>query len=446
MQIIADKTDPMLALMEEAQQYMPGGVSASGRFNPSLGHALYVKSAKGARLYGIDGKDYIDFNMSHGATFLGHGHPAITQAVLDVLEMGIYAGYETEYHTELAKQVVATIPCAEMVRYANTGSEGTLTTLRMARAYTGKKKLLKFWGHFHGMNDYVMYNAHSPLKVDAGSPYLPVQVESAGVPDELDDLVLVIPWKDEAALDQAVRDHGDEIAAIMMEPINYNQGCIVASREYMQYVREVCNRNNIVLIYDEVLSAFRTGPDCAQGYYGVTPDLCVLGKAVANGAPMAILAGKADLFNQLAPVGPVAHSGTFTGNLLSVKVALASFGEVNKPGFYDQIYDSANYLYGNLNQLFARYGIPAHAQGLGARFGLFFGFTEPVENFEDTFKHDDVMAGHFIAACARHGVYFHSYGQLVRGHHGISAAHSRSEIDEALTRIDDAVKEMAAKR
>lgn len=445
MQIVADRTDPMLALMEEAQRYMPGGVSASGRFNPTLGHALYVRGASGARLFGVDGKDYIDFNLSHGATFLGHGHPAINRAVQEALEIGVYAGYETEYHTALAREVVNTIPCAEMVRFANTGSEGTLTTLRMARAYTGKKKLLKFWGHFHGMNDYVMYNAHSPLEPRTGaSPYLPVLVESAGVPSENDDLVLVIPWKDEAALEQAVREHGHEIAAIMMEPINYNQGAISASREYMQLVREICTRNNIVLIYDEVLSAFRTGPDCAQGYYGVKPDLCVLGKAVANGAPMVILAGKADLFNQLSPLGPVAHSGTFTGNMISVKVALASFAEVTRPGFYDALLQNANYLYAGLNELFARHQILARAQGVGARFGLFFGFTEPVESFEDTFKHDDAMAGRFIAACAKHGVYFHSYGKLVRGHHGISAAHSREEIDVALNRIEDALNELHA--
>src|SRR5581483_11421994 len=264
------------------------------------------------RLFGVDGKDYIDFNLSHGATFLGHGHPIIKQAVQQAMDIGVYAGYETEYHTALARAVVNTIPCAEMVRYANSGSEGTLTTLRMARAYTGKKKLLKFWGHFHGLHDYVLYNAHSPLEPRHDTnPYLPSLVESAGVPSELDDLVIVIPGKDEAALEQAVREHGHEIAAIMMEPINYNQGAISASKEYMQFVRDIATRNNIVLIYDEVLSAFRTGPDCAQGYYGVTPDLCVLAKAVANGAPMAIIAGKADLLNTLTPVGDVLHSGTY---------------------------------------------------------------------------------------------------------------------------------------
>jgi glutamate-1-semialdehyde 2,1-aminomutase len=442
MERVASPPSIMQAMQAGAEEYLPGGVSASGRYNPSLGHTLFVRGADGPWLHGVDGVDYIDFNLSHGAAFLGHNHPVVRQAVLEALELGVYAGYETEFHTELARRVVETIPCAEKVRFSNTGSEGTLTTLRMARAFTGKKKLLKFWGHFHGMHDYVMFNAHSPLERRGPSPYLPLLAESAGIPPELAELVIVIPWKDEAALEQAVREHGHEIAAVMMEPINYNQGCIVASREYMQFVRQICSANDIVLIYDEVLSAFRTGPDCAQGYYGVKPDLCVLGKAVANGAPMVILAGRTDVMNTLSPVGAAAHSGTFTGNLISVKVALASFAEVNRPNFYQPIYASADRLYRGLNQLFAQKGVAARAQGLGARFGLFFGFTEPVETFEDTFKHDDAMAGRFIRACAGRGVYFHGYGKLVRGHHGISAAHTLPIIDEALNRIEDAVTDM----
>jgi glutamate-1-semialdehyde 2,1-aminomutase len=427
----------------EAERYMPAGVCASARFNPSLGHALYVGRAEGARLYGVDGKDYIDFNLGHGANFLGYKHPAVQKAVEEALELGAFSGYETEYLVELGRQVVETIPCAERMRLATSGSEGILVTLRIARSFTGKKKLLKFWGHYHGMSDYFIYNAHSPLeRTHVNNPYIPTLVESAGVPPELDDLVIVIPWKDEGALEQSVREHGHEIAAIMMEPINYDQGCIVASRDYMRYVGKVCRENNIVLIYDEVLSAFRTGPDCAQGYYGVVPDLCVLGKAIASGAPLVIVAGKTELINQLAPVGPVAQSGTYTGNLIAVKVALASFAEVKKPGFYDHIYATAEKLYGGLNDLFARKGIPARAQGIGARFGLYFGFVEPVERFEDTFKHDNAMAAKFMAACANRGVYFHCYGRLVQGHHGFSALHTPADIDEALNRIEDALDDM----
>ena len=437
-----DKTFVSSDLQREAERYMPAGVCASARYNPSLGRALYLRSADGPRLYDVDGKEYIDFNLSHGATFLGHNHPATRQAILSALETGILAGYEIDAHTELARRITEIIPCAERIRLGNTGSEGTLTAIRLARAFTGKKKLLKFWGHFHGMHDYVMYNAHSPLHPVQPGSYVELCRESAGMPAELDELVLCIPWQDEAALARAVREHGDEIAGIIMEPINYNQGCIVASPEYMQQVRDVATANDIVLIYDEVLSAFRTGPDCGQGYYGVAPDVCVIGKAVANGAPIVVITGKADVMDQVSPTGDVAHSGTFTGNTLAVMAALASLQEITKPGFYDRIYTTAEALYCGLSNLFERAGIAAHVQGLGARFGIHFGLTAPVERFEDTFEEDAGMADRFNRACAARGVYFHGYGKLVTGHHGFAAAHTLDDIDESLNRIESALKDI----
>jgi glutamate-1-semialdehyde 2,1-aminomutase len=436
------KTSGLSELQREAEKYMPAGVCASARFNPSLGRALYLRSADGCRLFEVDGTEYIDFNLSHGATFLGHNHPATRQAILSALDTGILAGYEIDAHTRLARKMTEIIPCAERVRLGNTGSEGTQVALRLARAFTGKKKLLKFWGHFHGMHDYVMYNAHSPLHPVQPGGYVEVCSESAGMPAELDDLVLVIPWKDEEALERAVREHGHEIAGIIMEPINYNQGCIVATPEYMQLVRDVATANDIVLIYDEVLSAFRTGPGCGQEYYGVTPDVCVIGKAVANGAPIVIIAGKADIMDQVSPTGEVAHSGTFSGNTLAVMAALASVEEITKPGFYDHIYATADALYGGLTELFERAGITAYVQGLGARFGIHFGLSKPVDRFEDTFDEDADMADRFNRACAHRGVYFHGYGKLVTGHHGFSAAHTPEDIDESLNRIETALQDI----
>ena len=437
-----EKTFGLRELQREAERYMPAGVCASARFNPSLGHALYLRHANGSRIFDVEGNEYIDLNLSHGATFLGHNHPAIHQAILSALETGILSGYEIDAHTQLAKRITEIIPCAELVRFGNTGSEGTQVAIRLARAFTGKKKLLKFWGHFHGMHDYVMYNAHSPLRPLQPGGYLELCRESQGMPAELDDLILVIPWKDEAALERAVRQHGHEIAGIIMEPINYNQGCIVASPEYMQSVRDVATANNIVLIYDEVLSAFRTGPGCAQEYYGVLPDVCVIGKAVANGAPIVVIAGKAAVMDLVSPTGEVAQSGTFSGNTLAVKAALASLAEITKPGFYDHIYANTEALYTGLTDLFEQAGIPARVQGLGARFGIHFGFTAPVERFEDTFQHDCEMTDRFVRSCAGRGVYFHSYGELVTGHHGISASHSLEDINEALNRIESALKDI----
>ena len=431
-----------MGLQTEAERYLPGGVGASGRFNPSLGHALYLKSAEGCRIRDVEGKEYIDFNLAHGAAFLGYNHPATRQAMLAAVESGILAGYEMEAHTELARRITEIVPCAERVRYGNTGSEGTMICLRLARAYTGRKKLLKFWGHFHGLYDYVMYNAHSPLTPVAPGSILSPSREAPEIPEALDDLVVVVPWKDETALELALQKHGTEIAGIMMEPVNYNQGCIVADTPYMQFVREKATEYGIVLIYDEVLSAFRTGPDCAQGYYGITPALCVLGKAVANGGPIVVITGKADIMNQAAPKGKIAQSGTFTGNVPAINTALASVKEISRPGFYDQIYDSADRLWDGMRGIFSRAGVPVRVQGLGARFGIFFGSTDPVERFDDTLDRDLEMKTRFVRACFSNGVYFHDYGSVVAGHHGISAAHTAEEIDESLNRIESAVSVM----
>ncbi|HBY97418.1 MAG: aminotransferase class III-fold pyridoxal phosphate-dependent enzyme [Ardenticatenaceae bacterium] len=438
----AEARTRVAALQQEAECYLPGGVSAGGRFNPSLGHSLYLARAEGAWIYDLDGKAYIDFNLSHGATFLGHNHPAIRQAIQRALEVGIIAGYETEETTRLARTIVEIIPCAEMVRLANSGTEGTMLAIRLARASTGKKKILKFWGHFHGLHDYVMYNAHSPLVPLAAGGAVPLHRESAGIPDELDSLVVVVPWRDETALEAVLAAEANEIAAIIMEPINYNSGCIVADRPYMQFVRDIADRYGIVLIYDEVLSAFRTGVACAQGYYGVTPDLCVISKALANGMPIAVVAGRADLLRQAMPVGNVTHSGTYCGNLLSVVAANAVLHEIRQEGFYDRIGAVADTLYRELAALFERYGIPARVQGLGARFGLFFGFTGEVQTFADTLQHDGALAAEFLQAAARRGVYFHSYGNLATGHHGFSAAHTPVVIDDALNRIESALGDM----
>ena len=434
-------TQALLERQHAAEEFLPGGVAGSARFNPALGYALAISRAQGSRIYDVTGKEYIDFNLAHGAALLGHGHPGVRRALDAALDSGVISGYETEQNILLAKKICEIIPCAQMVRLTNSGTEGTMLALRLARAYTGKPKLLKFWGHFHGLHDYVMYNAHSPLAPVSRGYRVTLQRESAGIPALLDELVEVIPWQDEDALLSAVRQQGDQIAAIMMEPINYNSGGIVASKAYMEFVRRLASEHNIVLIYDEVLSAFRTGVSCAQGYYGVTPDLCVISKALTNGLPLAVVAGKREIMSQVTPFGDVTHSGTTTGNLLSVSASLACLEEITAPGFYDNIYSLADHLYRGLSELFMRAEIPARLQGVGARFGLFFGFTDEVQSFADTLKHDGDLATRFLRLCAGKGVYFHSYGALASGHHGFSAAHSHEDIDEALNRIESALRE-----
>jgi glutamate-1-semialdehyde 2,1-aminomutase len=427
-------------LYDFAQDYLVGGVSAAGRFNGSLGQPAYFSRGDGAYLSGVDGRRYLDFNLSHGATILGHNHPAVRQALEKVLDMGLICGSETEYTVRLAQQICAAIPCAERVRYLPSGTEVTLVALRLARGYTRRPKILKFEGHFHGMHELIYYGPRQALTGEVRSS--PGASLTAGVPDEFGDLVTVVPWNDATAFDQAIAQEGDEIAAVILEPICYNSGCIPADPDFLAHVRQVTARRGIVLIFDEILSGFRTGLDCVQGYYGITPDLCTLAKAVANGVPIAILAGRAGLMAELAPLGRVSQSGTYSGHQFGVLAALATLQELGRPNFYPHIYTLAGHLYDGLNRLFAKHALPGRVQGLGARFGIYFGIKEPVRNYQQAIKLDTEMMHQFVRGCFQRGIYFQTIGHAI-GHSGISGAHSLEDIDWALEHFDAVLADMA---
>jgi glutamate-1-semialdehyde 2,1-aminomutase len=431
------------ALFDFASKYMVAGVSGSARLNAALGRPIYLTHGDGCRLYDVDGRVYIDYNLSHGATFLGHNHPQIRKAIQQALDMGVICAYETEHHSRLAELICQVVPCAEQVRFANSGSEATFAAIRAARARTGKQKILKFEGHFHGLHDYVVWNAHGPARDELPTyPYVPPQVESAGVPPPLADLVIVIPWNDPAAFRQAMREKADEIAAVICEPVNYNSGCIPPKPGMLELLREETTRRGVVLIFDEVLSAFRMALGGAQEYYGVTPDVCTLAKAVANGLPLAVVAGRREFMQILSPLGPAAHSGTYSGHLFAVLAAIASLGEIRQKGFYDRIFANADRLYGGLAKLFDSHGVPARVQGLGARFGIYFGVTKEVANYQDAARLDGELGYRFIRACFERGVYFHNYGRLALGHHGFCAAHTPADIEESLDRVESALRAM----
>lgn len=432
-------------LFHFAQQVLVGGVSGSARLNAALGRPLYLTHGDGCRLTDVDGRTYIDYNLSHGATFLGYNHPGIRKAIQQALDMGVICAYETEYHSRLAALICKTIPCAEQVRFANSGTESTLAALRLARAVTGRQKLLKFEGHFHGLHDYVVWNAHGvPRDQFPTYPYVPHEVDSAGIPPQIAEYVIVIPWNDPQAFRQAMKEHGHELAAVICEPVNYNSGCILPQPGMLELLREECTQRGALLIFDEVLSSFRMAVGGAQEYYRVTPDLCTLAKAVANGLPLAVIAGKRAYMKGFSPEGPAAHSGTYSGHLFAVLAGLASLADITAPGFYDRIFANATTLYDGLTQLFARYHVPARVQGLGARFGIYFGVTHEVTNYQDAARIDGEMGYRFIRACCERGVYFHNYGRLALGHHGFSAAHTPADIDETLNRVESALKAMKA--
>ena len=430
----------------QASTVLVAGMSGSARENPALGHPMLANHGDGAWMITSDGQHYLDFFNAFGACILGHNHPAIREAIEVALDLGIIHGPETIYNRQLAERLVELIPSAELVRFANSGSEATMSAIRVARAHTNRNKILKFEGHFHGLQEHVLFSTHPEPRQTTPGELLEPTIDSAGIPAPFAELVLVAPWNDLAAVELAFDEHGNDLAAVIMEPVNYNSGCLVADQNYMQAVRELVTDRGAVLIFDEVLSGFRMGIDCAQGYYGVTPDVTLLGKAVANSIPLSAIVGRRDVMENFSPLGQTAHSGTYSAHLFGVLASLSTLDQLTLPGFYDGpngILTMADRLYGGLRDIFARHGIRCRVQGLGARFGLYFGIDPDQESkvYQDVARHDHTMHLRFIQACLERNVYFHAY-RVALGHHGFGSSHGPNEIDEALDRIDGACAQL----
>ena len=406
---------------EKACGYLPGGVSSSTRVNRALGHALYFDRAAGCRVWDLDGREYIDLCTSHGATLLGHGDARIREAVEQALDRGAACSYENELQTELATLLCQTIPCLERLRYTGSGTEATMHCLRLARAYTGRTKILKFEGNFHGYHDQVMFAIGTPADRLGPETSPAVFPGSTGLAAGLELHVLVVPYNRPDLLETAFARHGSELAAVLCEPIYYNAGCVIPSGEFMATLRRLTHARGVVLIFDEVLSAFRMAPGGAQEYLGVTPDLCTLGKAVGGGFPLSVFGGRRDIMERLMPTGDCQHSGTYNGHPVAVAAGLAAVSAYCLPGFYDHIGAVADRLYSGLQDLFARHGLIARVQGLGARFGIYFGVERPVCSYRDAIRHHRERMLRFIATAIEHGVYFHDYG----GRHAITASAPR---------------------
>ncbi|HEX5503324.1 MAG TPA: aminotransferase class III-fold pyridoxal phosphate-dependent enzyme, partial [Thermomicrobiales bacterium] len=417
--------DPAEGLFDRARGVLASGVSASMRLHPYLGRPFYASRGDGAYLYDLDGRRFIDYNVSNGATMLGHNHAGVRAAIEEGLGAGIITAAETPHHERLAEELTAIIPAAERVRFASTGTEVTMVALRLARHATGRTKVLKFGGHFHGLSEPFLYKQESD---DADAPVVP---SSGGVPGAGAADVVIVPWNDAAAFEAAIARHGRDLAAVIAEPVFYNAGCIPPAPGFLALLRERTRQAGALLIFDEVLSGFRMALGGAQEWSGVTPDLCTLAKAVANGMPLSVVAGRADLMEQLAPTGPVAHSGTYSGHLLSVLSALATLNELRQPGVYEQLNETGDAFYRDLQAIFDRHDIPAVVQGRGSRFGLYFGFRHPVRTYTDAMAHDHELARQFTIGCLDRGVYFHAYNRLgPPGHAGFSLSHTPEDFAE----------------
>lgn len=424
------------ALYERALAVMPGGVTASARLISFLKRPHYVSRGAGAYVYDLDGKRYIDHWNSHGASLLGHGHPAVVAAVQSVLERGIVCAAETELQVELAERLCQIIPSAEQARFTCSGTETTWHAVRVSRAFTGRTHVIKFEGHFHGIND-VLGFSHWPKLDAAGPAESPAAVpESAGIPAESREHLTIVPFNDVAAFERAVEEHKDDLAAVVLEPVNFDCHGIAPQPGFLEVLRAKTREVGAVLIFDEILSGFRTGPGGAQAYYGVTPDLTTLGKALGGGMPLSAIVGRRDIMQTMTPVGKAVNSGTYNAHLTAIAGGLAFLDVISDPGFYPHLEALGAKLYAGLRETFTRRGLPVWVQGVGARFGLVFGVESEPRNYREAAKHDLVLTARFCEECLKRGVYFH----WVSPHHGFSSAHTLADIEETLNVVDDVAK------
>jgi len=357
--------------------------------------------------------------------------------------MGIMCSYETEYQSTVAKMIIDTVPCAEMVRFALSGSEAVKYMLRVARAYTGRRKILKFEGHFHGYEDYIVFNYAQPLlerKYIPSTPYLVPFCQSSGIPSEIKEFIIVVPFNDRTAVEKAFEENREDIAAVILEPIAFNMGCVLPDAGFLEFLRDITSENGSLLLFDEILSGFRTGPACAQGYYKVVPDLCTLGKAIAGGMPLSVFAGKAEIMAHVKPVGGAEHSGTFMGHLTGVMAAKASLEKLLRNEHFETTKRLGDQLYSGLTEIFKHSPIPACVQGIGDRFGIYFGMDQPPRNYEEVARYDARATQAFVKGMFDRGIYMLDAHGPKPVHHGFSAAHSEEDINMFLNAAEEVVR------
>jgi glutamate-1-semialdehyde 2,1-aminomutase len=370
-------------LFDTAKTVIPGGVNSPVRaFNGVGGTPVYFTKGKGAYLYDADDNKYIDFVQSWGPMLLGHANDTIVTAVKKTLENGLGFGAPTEIETRLAEKIIEIMPSMDLVRLVSSGTEATMSAIRLARGYTGRDKIIKFEGCYHGHSD--------SLLVKAGSGALTMgEPSSGGVPSALAELTITLEYNNTQQLIEVMSKAGNEVACVIIEPIAGNMNLIPAEKEFLQTLRDECNKYGVVLIFDEVMCGFRARLGGAQEYYGITPDLTTLGKVIGGGLPVGAFGGKQEIMEKIAPLGPVYQAGTLSGNPLSVSSGLAMLEEITKDAnFYNDLEQKALKLTGGIVEVAQKYNIKMSANVVGSMFGLFF-TTEKVSSFSQVSKLDN---------------------------------------------------------
>ena len=420
-------------LFLEARRFIPGGVNSPVRaFKAVGGTPVFIERARGAHLFDVDGKAYLDFVLSWGPMILGHAHPAVIEAVATAAERGLSFGAPTEIEITMARRLCEALPGMERVRMVNSGTEATMSAIRLARGHTGRDRIIKFEGCYHGHSD--------SLLIKAGSGALTFGVPSSpGVPACLAAHTTTLPYNDVEALAQAFAQLGSEVAAVIVEPVAGNMNCVPPLPGFLEALRSHCTASGAVLIFDEVMTGFRLGLGGAQGYYGVEPDLTTLGKVIGGGMPVGAFGGREAIMRQLAPEGPVYQAGTLSGNPVAMAAGLATLDLISTPGFYQPLFQRTEQLVAGLEREAAAAGIPLTTNHVGSMFGLFFTDETRVTNYRQVMACDTERFNRFFHLMLDQGVYF-APASYEAGF--VSAAHSEALIDEALAAAARAFRQL----
>jgi len=421
-------------LFNEAKNYIPGGVNSPVRaFKGVGGEPIYFERGEGAYLYDVDGNAYIDYVGSWGPMILGHSNPFIVDAVRTEMDKGLGFGAPTEIETSLAKKICQLIPSIELVRMVSSGTEATMSAIRLARGYTKRDKIVKFEGCYHGHSD--------SLLVKAGSGALTLGVpNSPGVPSDLAKHTLNLEYNNLDSVKELFSKMGEEVGCIIVEPVAGNMNCIPPKEGFLQGLRKLCDDYGSVLIFDEVMTGFRVALGGAQAYYGVKPDLTTLGKVIGGGLPVAAFGGRREIMKQIAPLGPIYQAGTLSGNPLSMASGLAMLSVLEADdSFYQNLSESTEYLVNGIVAAANTNNVPMTSNNVGGMFGLFFSSEEKVTNFSQASNCDIESFKKFYKSMIRQGVYFapsaYECGFL-------SDAHGKNELDQTINAALTAFSEL----
>ena len=418
------------ALFEQAKQVIPGGVNSPVRAFGSVGGVpRFIKKAQSAYVWDENDQQYIDYVGSWGPAIVGHAHPEVIEAVREVALDGLSFGAPTEGEVRIAEEIIKLVPSVEQVRLVSSGTEATMSAIRLARGFTGRDKIIKFEGCYHGHSDSLLVKAGSGL-LTFGNP------SSAGVPADFTKHTIVLAYNDVEQLQNTFSQIGDEIACVILEPIAGNMNMVQPSAEFVQALRGLTEQHGAVLIYDEVMTGFRVALGCAQSLHGITPDLTTMGKVIGGGMPLAAFGGRKDIMACISPLGGVYQAGTLSGNPLAVTAGLKTLEIIQRPCFYETLNHNCERLLSGLNAAAQAAGVPFSSQFVGGMFGFYFSDNIP-QSFADVSDSDKDAFKHFFHGMLERGV---SFAPSAFEASFMSAAHTDALIDETIARAQDCFK------